>query len=183
MEHRLYRSRTDRMISGVCGGVAREMNLDPTLVRVIVVVLTLITQGGFAIAYLVMAFAIPEEPLVNETVTGSVPAPPAAGATEVEKTMAENMSEQTAQDTAPSAPPVPPVPPAPQVTAPYVPPSTPAGPSKSSGRGGVGFGILLVLVGLALLANQFVPDFDLWRYWPVAVIVVGIFSVFRGLRG
>ena len=41
MAKRLYRSRTDRMIAGVCGGLAEYFNIDPVIIRIIAVVLLL----------------------------------------------------------------------------------------------------------------------------------------------
>ncbi|PKM53820.1 Uncharacterized membrane protein YvlC [Petrocella atlantisensis] len=58
MEKKLYRSRTDRMLFGVCGGLAEYFNVDPTLVR-LVMVLFWMTGGGF-LAYLIAAIIIPE---------------------------------------------------------------------------------------------------------------------------
>ena len=58
---KLYRSRNDRMITGVCGGLADYLNMDATLVRLLTVVLSLVTGVGL-LAYLVAIFVIPEEP-------------------------------------------------------------------------------------------------------------------------
>jgi phage shock protein PspC (stress-responsive transcriptional regulator) len=58
MEKKLYRSRTDRMLFGVCGGLADYFNVDPTLVR-LVMVLFWMTGGGF-LAYLIAAIVMPE---------------------------------------------------------------------------------------------------------------------------
>ena len=59
---RLYRSRTDRMIGGVCGGLGKYLNIDPTLVRLLMVALALFGGPGLVI-YLVMLIIVPEEPL------------------------------------------------------------------------------------------------------------------------
>lgn len=58
----LYRSRTDKKLLGICGGVAEYFNADPTLVRLTAVVLVLITGGAGVIAYLVGGIVIPEKP-------------------------------------------------------------------------------------------------------------------------
>lgn len=61
---RIYRSRTNRMISGVCGGIAEYFNIDPTLVRLIAVLL--LFAGAFiggVIAYFICTAVIPEQPL------------------------------------------------------------------------------------------------------------------------
>lgn len=59
---RLYRSRTDRRISGVCGGIAEYFKMDPTLVRLLFV-LGLLFVGGTFWAYIVLMILIPEEPV------------------------------------------------------------------------------------------------------------------------
>jgi phage shock protein PspC (stress-responsive transcriptional regulator) len=71
---RLYRSRQDRVIGGVCAGVADRLDLDPSLVRVGWALLTIVTGGAFLLLYVVMLVIVPEEPLA-----GIPPAPPAPG--------------------------------------------------------------------------------------------------------
>ena len=58
---RLYRTTDERMVAGVCGGLARYFNLDPTLVRVVVALLTLVTSGSGIIAYIVLMFVMPQQ--------------------------------------------------------------------------------------------------------------------------
>jgi phage shock protein PspC (stress-responsive transcriptional regulator) len=58
---KLYRSRTDRKLAGVCGGLAQYLNADPTLIRVLFVVLALLGGPGLVI-YLVLWILVPEEP-------------------------------------------------------------------------------------------------------------------------
>lgn len=62
MKKRLYRSTTDKMISGVCGGIGEYFDLDPSLVRLIFVLLSFASSGGGLIAYIVAAIVIPEKP-------------------------------------------------------------------------------------------------------------------------
>ncbi len=59
---KLYRSNTDRMLFGVCGGLAEYYGSDPTLVRVIFIVLTLLHGIGLLL-YLILAVIIPASPL------------------------------------------------------------------------------------------------------------------------
>ena len=59
---RLYRSRSSRMLGGVCGGIAEYFNIDPTLVRLGVVALSLAAGGGL-LAYIIAAIIIPETPM------------------------------------------------------------------------------------------------------------------------
>jgi phage shock protein C len=58
----LHRSRTDRKIGGVCGGLAAYLGVDPTLVRVAWVLLTVVSFGLGVLAYLAFLLLAPEEP-------------------------------------------------------------------------------------------------------------------------
>lgn len=61
MSKKLYRSQTNRKIAGVCGGLGEYMNLDPTVVRLIWVLLVFCAGTGL-LAYLIAALIIPENP-------------------------------------------------------------------------------------------------------------------------
>jgi phage shock protein C len=61
MEKKLYRSRTDRMILGVCGGLAKYLGMDVSLVRIITVLLAIATGGFGVLAYFIMAIIVPVE--------------------------------------------------------------------------------------------------------------------------
>lgn len=178
MERTLYRSRSDRMVAGVCGGIAEYFSVDPTLVRVGVVLLGILTQGAVGVAYLVMAVVVPEEPIgaaapmgvseqggvfvsgTNEPMDGGIPkAPDVVPAPE---TVAEPANAPT--------------------TMPSEPTWTPPAPVVHERHGGVGFGVALIVIGGLLLANQFLPGIDLWRFWPLIIIAVGISALFKGAR-
>ncbi len=65
MAKKLYRSRTDRKIWGVCGGLAKYFDIDPIIVRVTAIVSVFFTGFGI-IAYIVMAIVVPlEDSAVN----------------------------------------------------------------------------------------------------------------------
>jgi phage shock protein C len=74
MAKKLYRSRIDRMIAGVCGGLAEYFNIDPTLVRLGAVALTL-AGGSGVLAYIIFWFVVPQRPL---SMSGSDSEPPAS---------------------------------------------------------------------------------------------------------
>jgi phage shock protein C len=65
-QRRLVRPRTGRMIAGVCQGVAATYGWDPTLVRVVFVLLACFSGVGL-ILYIVLWVAAPEEPLMLQT--------------------------------------------------------------------------------------------------------------------
>ena len=57
----LTRSTTDRMIAGVCGGIGKYANMDPTVVRLIAVLLFFLGMGpGILLAYFIMMIIVPE---------------------------------------------------------------------------------------------------------------------------
>lgn len=62
MSKRLYRSRQDRMIAGVCGGLAEYFDIDPVIIRIIAVVLLL--PGGLPgfLPYIILWVIVPENP-------------------------------------------------------------------------------------------------------------------------
>ena len=60
MEKKLHRSTQNKMIAGVCSGLAEYINIDPTIIRVIWALVGL--SGAGLIAYLVCALIIPEKP-------------------------------------------------------------------------------------------------------------------------
>ena len=59
---RLYRSRTNRKLLGVCGGLGEYFSVDPTIPRIAFVVLGMLSLGTWLLIYLIMALIIPEEP-------------------------------------------------------------------------------------------------------------------------
>ena len=64
MEKKLYRSRIDKTFAGVCGGLGKYINMDPTIVRVLFVIATLFSAAfPGIIVYIVLACVIPEEPV------------------------------------------------------------------------------------------------------------------------
>jgi phage shock protein C len=72
MDTRLMRSRSDRMIGGVAGGIARYFNIDPVIVR-LVFALSIFAGGVSPLIYLVLWLVMPEE-------TAPIPTAPVAAA-------------------------------------------------------------------------------------------------------
>lgn len=60
-DKRLYRSRSSRMLAGVCGGIAEYFNLDPTVIRIAWVIFCAIGGSGI-LAYFVAGMIMPNEP-------------------------------------------------------------------------------------------------------------------------
>ncbi|MDK2983425.1 MAG: phage shock protein [Thermococcaceae archaeon] len=62
MGKKLYRSRKNRIVFGVCGGLAEYFDVDPTIVRIIFIILLLASFGTAVLLYLLLALVMPLEP-------------------------------------------------------------------------------------------------------------------------
>lgn len=62
-EKKLYKDQSNKMICGVCAGIAKYFGIDPTIVRLAIVVLSLLSGIGL-IAYIIAAFIIPNDPTI-----------------------------------------------------------------------------------------------------------------------
>ena len=61
MKKRLYKDHTDQKLCGVCSGIARYFDIDPTVVRLALVLFCLLGGSGI-LAYIICAIVIPDEP-------------------------------------------------------------------------------------------------------------------------
>jgi phage shock protein C len=61
MEKKLYRSKNDRWLAGVCGGLAKYFGIDPVVVRLLTILAFFICFFGALVAYIIMAIVIPLE--------------------------------------------------------------------------------------------------------------------------
>ncbi len=207
MDDRLYRSTTDRSISGVCGGVAAWLGLDPSLVRVGWVLLALVSGGIFLILYIVMAIVVPDAPpgwaprgrmhppggqpgygqAWDPRWSSGAPAGPSAGAPGGAWTGAPGWQSGTG----PSGTPSPGAPPTSQ-TPPGAPPTSwpedwsrgersNLGGSFRGDRAGFVVGGVLIVLGAWFLVRDYVPiNWDL--VWPVAVIALGGILIAGAMR-
>ena len=168
MNNHLYRSRDDRMLAGVAGGLAEHWGADPSLVRLVWALLVIFT-GGIALAvYIVMAIVVPEG-------DGELPQP---------------VWPPTAQPSAAGAP-VGPTPatetpgPAPAATATYSEPTrrearvAARAARREARRRGVSaapavIGVFLVMLGGFFLLREWLPQLDFDWFWPLMLIAVGV---------
>lgn len=75
---KLYKSRRDRMIDGVCGGIAEYFDVDPTIVRIVWVLVTLMGGTGLLL-YIAGMIIIPANPEIAPVMAAGTPAPAPAG--------------------------------------------------------------------------------------------------------
>ena len=174
--HRLYRHPTDRVIGGVAAGLGVWMNVDPTIVRIIWVLLAFFTGGVFLVIYIVMLFVVPLPP--PEWVPGPGPGSPPQGSPPPSGWAA--WQTPPAPDPASGQPPVPG--PAPQGWQPV--PRQDGGwtrPSIGNGNAGIVGGVILVLLGAWFLVDQYI-DIDWTLLWPVLVMLAGMALIVLAVR-
>jgi phage shock protein PspC (stress-responsive transcriptional regulator) len=170
MRDRLYRSRRDRVIGGLAGGLARNLGVDVTWVRLAWVVLAFATQGVAILVYLVLLFVIPEAP------------------EGLEETMPAGSADAPTGNVDPASPTAPMGVATTRSGASQPPAASPLERMLGSGRSGDGsrtaaliVGVVLVAAGGWLLLRRYVLiDFDLG--WPVIAIVLGVILVLAALR-
>jgi len=93
---RLYRSRDERYLAGVCGGLGEYLNTDPTIIRILFVIVALIGfMVGGIILYLALWLIIPEEPL---SAAPMAPAAPAVAAAPQPAAEAEPVAEESSEE-------------------------------------------------------------------------------------
>ena len=187
MNSRLYRSRTDRIISGVCGGISESLNVDPSIVRILFAILVPLTGGLIILLYLVMSYVVPEQPASDER--WAIWERQAAGPISMDQPGAPLGPDAPTAGFAP--PPAPPAShagagqateqPAPGAWRPE-PRPTVAGGRVSSGGGALIVGLILVLLGGFFLARSYLPNIDWDRSWPILFVGIGVVLLLGAIR-
>ena len=160
--NRLYRSRHDRMLAGVAGGLAEMWDADPSLVRVIWALLVLFSGGIALVVYIVMAIVIPEDDALRATGAGQTfGAIPPPGTTQA-WTPEQAAAARAAADEARAA--------------------------RRAARGDRGFpagailGGFLIILGGFFLAREFLPQIDFDWFWPLILVGVGVLLIATAVR-
>jgi len=135
MAKKIYRSEKNKMIAGVCGGLAEYFDVDVVIIRLLWVLLFFL-EGSGLIAYLIAWVIIPSESSLG----------------------AESFTfEGSAENSNPK--------------------------ESSSLGGGQILGLVLVVVGVLMLARNYVPSFPWHKLWPLVLIAAGIGIIVRSARG
>jgi len=156
MQKRLYRSATDRMIWGVCGGLAQYFDIDPTIVRIIAV-LSIFFGGAGIIAYIILAILIP-----SEKSRAASPKDAIRENIEEMRTDAENLGKEVKETI-----------------------DNPAERSRQTSSRRLWFGLILIAIGVIILLSLFGAFFWWlqWKYlWPLILIAVGLLIIFASRR-
>jgi phage shock protein C len=153
---RLFRSRKDGLIAGVCGGLAEYFDVDPSLVR-LVFILGIFLGGAGLVVYVVAWLIVPENPEqsptasfvknqeMKEEVVGEL--------RRLGSSLAEKF-EATLED----------------------------GEERPERRSTVFVGLALIVIGAAFFLKNFIPWLDLESLWPVLLIGVGVLLLIGAAR-
>lgn len=166
MNRRLYRSVADRKIGGVAAGTATYFDIDPSISRVLWLLLAIFTGGAFVIVYIVMWAIVPEEPWQAPAFAGPAGSAPLA---EGGETAADGQPTEEGQ--------------AATVVQPVPASNWSKSVEVSSGPGPhIIFGAILILIGGWFLVQQFVPWLNFGTLWPIGLVVVGVIILAAALR-
>jgi phage shock protein C len=171
---RLYRSRDDRMLAGVAGGLARVMEADPSIIRVVWVLVTILSGGLALVVYIVMAIVVPEAPVGWEGQQNDDPA--ASASREPVPPGGWVGPDGTVVPFAGTAPGAGGKPGATDAD------GNPARSSCDGRRVAAIIGLILILLGGAFLVREFMPAVDLSTVWPVLSIGFGIVLLLLAIR-
>lgn len=163
MGNRLYRSSREKMIGGVCGGLAEYFNVDVTLVRLIVLV-TLFIGGAGILLYVAALLIIPSD-------QGDRPISYGGQGDHVQDIVDEVVQnvKETARDFGVDS---------------FAASSSYSGSSYSSDKRysqrGKTAGLILIILGVLFLANQWLPIWDIVsKMWPLVLIIIGAALIWK----
>jgi len=207
MNERLYRSRDDRMLAGVAGGLAERLDIDSAIVRIVWAILILPTGFVALFVYVVMAIVVPDEDDLYRGAAHAAP-PPASWPGQPGSQPPPAAAPTAAQLGRPSQP-MPPGPSAPPGSMPpgagvpfsaTVPPGAPSPHpdphlsrdqwraqrradrearrgTRRSGSASFVTGAILILLGVWFLVREYLPALEPGRFWPIALVGLGIILV------
>jgi len=159
---RLYRSRRDRVILGVAGGLADYFEVDVAIVRLLWVLLAFAAGPGTLLVYLVAGLIIPEEPLAPRAEVVTDARNVSAAASDIDRELEELARAGGTPDA-----------------------TGPAGAERFArrhGRSNLILGVILTVFGALLLAHNLFRWLDLQRFWPVLIIIAGGLLIWRSLE-
>ena len=160
MTERLYRSRKNRILGGVCSGLANYFKIDPVIIRVLFV-LFVIFKGFGVLLYIILWIIMPEEPVLFNYYSNNT-SKPSDGTTEENKTENATNSDETKMNSENI----------PNFTMNETPvPKT----SKSSFIGG----IILIAGGFLLLFDNLFDIIDRIDIFPLLFIGIGIYLIYN----
>ena len=152
-EKRLYRSRSDAYVGGVCAGIAEHFDLDAIVVRILAVLLAGLTLGAAGVVYIILWARMPREPEVRAPydVMPESAESTAFGCVDCDALLAKGESEPTWK-------------------LPLV------------ARLAVAAGLMLLFLAVAIGVSPLVPGTQWWQFWPIAVLMAGLCLIVIPIR-
>jgi phage shock protein PspC (stress-responsive transcriptional regulator) len=155
---KFYRSRTDKVFAGVCGGLAEYFNIDTILVRLLFIVFV-IAAGGGVLAYIILWIITPEKPIDFTQFQN----PPTVDPT------VENKQSSYEEPKKPQEP-------------------VPDDPfryhrHRHRERGNLIGGLVLITLGALFLADEFIPHVRFGDLWPLILVAIGIGLLINNFTG
>lgn len=198
MSTHLYRSRDDRMLAGVAGGLAELWDADPSLVRIVWALLIPLTGGIALVVYIVMAIVVPEEDGSRRWDTQWVGFEPSSGSPAASSAGATGSASTPSSADDPASPPSPPAgsgatPGAWQPS--HLEAREMRHEARRAGRaarrarrsqdgrsGAIAVGVLFILVGAWFLVREFLPSIDWDWFWPLVLVGIGVLVLLLAVR-
>ncbi|MDZ7765524.1 MAG: PspC domain-containing protein [Melioribacteraceae bacterium] len=156
MAEKLYRSRRKKMIGGVSAGLGEYLNVDPVLIRVLFVILTIINPLTL-LAYIILWIVVEEEPYRNEAFE-----------------MGSGVENQQTNDTGESR--------NEEMGTTGAGTKSQHSTQVKEGRGKTIAGIILIAIGFIFLAEQWFPRFDFEDIFPYALVGVGAWLIYHSMN-
>jgi phage shock protein C len=180
VRERLYRSRDDRMLFGVAGGIAEWLDLDSAIVRLVWALLVLFGGAGLLL-YIVAAIVMPEEPLED---AAAAPISPAMGQAATNAAGSDTAIPGVASGAGTGVGVAAGMPAStyPQSRAERRAARRAARASRGPSNAGLVFGVILVLIGGWLLLREVFPFIDDRLVGPAVLIGIGLLLVLAAAR-
>lgn len=158
---RLSRMGQGRVIGGVAGGIAEFFGMDPTIVRLLFVLLVVFGGSGILL-YIILWIILPEKPIFDPYQNYTPPPSPGANQ-EGRSGVGETYEGFDRGMPPPQSPPV------------------SAVTERKKIEGSLIGGVLLIFVGGIFLIDRFIPNIDFGDLWPIVLIALGILLIFTNL--
>lgn len=164
MKERLFRARKNKIIAGVCSGLGEYFNIDPVIVRILFVVLTVMNGIGILI-YILLWIMVPEESFekafgLNNDVPHRNPFDEKSAG---DQYSAENTASNTGTSDSSSVP---------NFDIPT--------PKRTDGR--LIAGSILIIIGAIFLIDDIIPSFDFSDLFPILLILAGAFFIYNSKK-
>jgi phage shock protein C len=159
MDKKLHRSQNDKIIAGISGGIGEYFEVDPTIVRLIFVLITVLGGSG-VLLYLILWVLIPKDPEGKMVIDKNRMKEVAEEIKDKAESFGKGIKEEFEKEET-------------------------VKPEEKSRKSGGLFGWILVIAGILFLINVFYPisfRYFAFRFWPVGLILLGFILIFRSGR-